>query len=159
MAASAILNNIFGMKIKMKIILSEKQINQICQHGAKTYPEECCGFLVGSSDHRGAVVRHVLPAENEHQESRRNRYTISPQDYLKAEKWADARGLQLLGFYHSHPDHPAQPSQYDLEHAWPNLVYVITEIQQGEAGQLNGFLLAPSRENFSPVPIVINKES
>ncbi len=139
----------------MKVLLSKIQTEQISRHGEKTYPEECCGILVGKMTGSAAKVMHVLPVENEREDSRHNRYTISPGAYLKAEKWAEEQGLQLLGFYHSHPDHPAQPSQYDLQHAWPNLVYLIMQIQQGHPQELNGFMLATSRERFNPITVEI----
>ena len=93
-------------------------------HGADTYPHECCGALVGRNDGVTAVV--ALP--NTTEEGPRRRFLVRPSDYREAERRATELGGELLGFYHSHPDHPARPSQYDLDHAWPTFAYVIVAV-------------------------------
>jgi proteasome lid subunit RPN8/RPN11 len=99
-------------------------------HGQETYPHECCGALVGKDDQITAVV--ALP--NTTEEGPRRRFLVRPTDYRDAERRASELGAELLGFYHSHPDHPARPSQYDLDHAWPTFAYVIVSVTgQGEA--------------------------
>src|SRR5262245_49613952 len=96
----------------------------IRRHGEETYPHECCGALVGRDGRTTVTV--ALP--NTTEEGPRRRFLVRPSDYRLAEQQASERGAELLGFYHSHPDHPARPSQYDLDHAWPNFAYVIVAV-------------------------------
>jgi proteasome lid subunit RPN8/RPN11 len=103
----------------------------IRQHGQETYPHECCGALIGRDDHAGNVV--ALP--NTTEEGPRRRFLVRPSDYRLAEARAAELGGELLGFYHSHPDHPARPSQFDLDHAWPTFAYIIVAVKgRGVAG-------------------------
>jgi proteasome lid subunit RPN8/RPN11 len=97
----------------------------IRRHGEETYPHECCGALVG----RDGRVTDVVALPNTTEEGPRRRFLVRPSDYRQAEQRATELGGELLGFYHSHPDHPAQPSQYDLDHAWPTFAYVIVSVQ------------------------------
>ena len=92
--------------------------------GLETYPHECCGALVGRSGHVTAVVALANTTE----EGPRRRFLVRPSDYREAERRATELGGELLGFYHSHPDHPAKPSQYDLDHAWPTFAYIIVAV-------------------------------
>ena len=119
----------------------------IRQHGMQTYPNECCGALIGS-DGAAKIVRHVSPLPNTTEEGARRRFLVRPSDYTQAE--ADATRLkgELLGFYHSHPDAPARPSQYDLDHAWPFFWYVIVSIQQGQPENMTVWRLADDRSQF-----------
>src|SRR5260221_1109009 len=96
----------------------------IRRHGQETYPHECCGAMVGRDGHVTGVV--ALP--NTTEEGPRRRFLVRPSDYRLAEGRARELGAELLGFYHSHPDHPARPSQYDLDHAWPTFAYVIVAV-------------------------------
>jgi proteasome lid subunit RPN8/RPN11 len=101
----------------------------IRRHGEETYPHECCGALVGRDDQ----VTDVVALPNTTEEGPRRRFLVRPSDYREAEKRATELGGELLGFYHSHPDHPARPSQFDLDHAWPTFAYVIVSVQgQGD---------------------------
>jgi proteasome lid subunit RPN8/RPN11 len=101
-------------------------------HGQETYPHECCGALIGRDNHVSEVV--ALP--NTTEEGPRRRFLVRPSDYRLAEARATELGGELLGFYHSHPDHPARPSQFDLDHAWPTFAYIIVAVKgQGVAGQ------------------------
>ena len=93
-------------------------------HGQETYPHECCGALLGRDGQVSALV--ALP--NTTEEGPRRRFLVRPTDYREAERRAAELGAELLGFYHSHPDHPARPSQYDLDHAWPTFAYVIVSV-------------------------------
>src|SRR5471030_273748 len=102
----------------------------IRRHGEETYPHECCGALVGREGRATAAV--ALP--NTTEEGPRRRFLVRPADYRLAEQRASDIGGELLGFYHSHPDHPSRPSQYDLDHAWPNFAYVIVAVAAGAAG-------------------------
>jgi proteasome lid subunit RPN8/RPN11 len=96
----------------------------IRRHGEETYPHECCGALVG----RDGRVSDVVPLPNTTEEGPRRRFLVRPSDYRDAERRASELGAELLGFYHSHPDHPARPSQYDLDHAWPTFAYIIVSV-------------------------------
>jgi proteasome lid subunit RPN8/RPN11 len=96
----------------------------IRRHGEETYPHECCGAIVG----RGDAVTGIVALPNTTEEGPRRRFLVRPSDYRLAERRATELGGELLGFYHSHPDHPAKPSQYDLDHAWPTFAYIIVSV-------------------------------
>jgi proteasome lid subunit RPN8/RPN11 len=117
----------------------------IRQHAVASYPDECCGALLGSP---GGAVREALALGNHSDEERHRRFVVTPQDYRQAEARADALGVELIGFYHSHPDHPAVPSQFDLDHAWPNLSYVIVSVRTGQDHELRSWRLRPDRSRF-----------
>lgn len=138
----------------MDFIIQPEQIALINKQGETSYPHECCGFILGQLNETAFVAMRIIPAENRRTDSLHNRYIISPQDYLQAEKLADSLKMQLIGYYHSHPDHPAVPSQYDLEHAWPNLVYAIVSVRQGKAQEISAYLLAEDRSHFDKITVV-----
>jgi len=116
----------------------------IRRHGRETYPHECCGALLG----RGAHVTGIVALPNTTEEGPRRRFLVRPSDYREAERQASELGGELLGFYHSHPDHPARPSQYDLDHAWPTFAYVIVAVAAGTAGDMTVWYLKDDRSNF-----------
>ncbi len=124
------------------------------QHGRETYPHECCGALLGEGDR----IVAIHPLSNVTTEGPRRRFRIDDQDYLTAERQASAAGLSLLGFYHSHPDHPAAPSQYDLDHAWPTFVYPIVSVMAGTPGALRAWALKADRSAFDERPIADTPE-
>jgi proteasome lid subunit RPN8/RPN11 len=132
--------------------MSERQVSMletgvaraIRRHGEETYPHECCGALVGVAGRVTAAV--ALP--NTTEEGPRRRFLVRPADYRLAEKSASERGGELLGFYHSHPDHPARPSQYDLDYAWPNFAYVIVAVASGVARDMTVWFLKEDRSSF-----------
>jgi len=113
-------------------------------HGQETYPHECCGGLIGRDDRATAIV--ALP--NTTEEGPRRRFLVRPSDYREAEKQAAALGAELLGFYHSHPDHPARPSQYDLDHAWPTFAYIIVAVAERVAKDMTVWFLKEDRSSF-----------
>jgi len=113
-------------------------------HGQETYPNECCGALIGA----GGVVSDTLALPNMTDEGPRTRFRVTPNDYRAAEKRAGEAGAELLGFYHSHPDHPARPSQYDLDHAWPFFSYVIVSVREGVSGDMTSWRLREDRSVF-----------
>ena len=113
-------------------------------HGVETYPNECCGALIGLD----GTVLETLALPNTTEEGPRRRFLVRPDDYRVAEKRAREAGLDLLGFYHSHPDHPAKPSQYDLDHAWPFFSYVIVSVMSGEDKLLTSWRLKDDRSAF-----------
>ena len=116
----------------------------IRQHGQETYPHECCGALVG----RDGVVSTIVALPNTTDEGPRRRFMVRPSDYQLAERRATELGGELLGFYHSHPDHPARPSQYDLDHAWPNFAYIIVAVASAVAGDMTVWYLQEDRSRF-----------
>src|SRR4051812_23180203 len=116
----------------------------IFRHGEETYPHECCGALVG----RGGEVVAAVALPNTTEEGPRRRFLVRPSDYRLAEARATELGGELLGFYHSHPDHPARPSQYDLDHAWPTFAYVIVAVAQGKSEQMTVWYLLEDRSRF-----------
>ena len=128
------------------LVVSDAVDHAIRRHGQETYPHECCGALVGTADRVVAVV--LLP--NTTEEGPRRRFLVRASDYRLAERRAGELGAELLGFYHSHPDHPARPSQYDLDHAWPTFAYIIVSVVDGDAalpGRSAAAGQAPTREN------------
>jgi proteasome lid subunit RPN8/RPN11 len=116
----------------------------IRRHGEETYPHECCGALVGGGNRVTATV--ALP--NTTEEGPRRRFMVRPSDYRVAEQTATELGAELLGFYHSHPDHPARPSQYDLDHAWPTFAYIIVAVAQGKSQAMTVWYLKEDRSAF-----------
>ena len=113
-------------------------------HGVETYPNECCGALIG----RDSVVTHTLALPNVTDEGPRRRFRVSDRDYLQCEKRARELGGELLGFYHSHPDHPARPSQYDLDHALPFFSYIIVAVRAGTPEDMTSWRLREDRSAF-----------
>lgn len=155
----------------MPLKLTLQHLNLIRQHGSRDYPSECCGILLGRSNgtdkeitevvslrnlrHDPAQAQEVLPLESPGAESERNRFLIDPRDQVRVEKDARARNLEVVGYYHSHPDHPARPSTYDRDHAWPCYSYVIISIEQGKAAEFNSWVLADDRSGFRLEPVEI----
>ena len=129
---------------EQRVTLGAGVADAIRRHGEQTYPHECCGALVGANGQVTAAV--ALP--NTTEEGPRRRFLVRPSDYRVAEAQASERGGELLGFYHSHPDHPARPSQYDLDHAWPNFAYVIVAVASGTAGDMTVWYLNEDRSRF-----------
>ena len=116
-------------------------------HGEETYPHECCGALIGESTSDGWRVQDAIRAGNTRTDSAHNRYNIAPLELVRIEREARRQGLGIAGFYHSHPDHPAQWSTTDFAEAhWIGCSYVITEVARGKAAVTNSFLLAGTTE-------------
>jgi proteasome lid subunit RPN8/RPN11 len=132
------------------IVLGPGVLAAVRRHGEADYPEESCGVLLGTVSGDRRRVTEASPLPNARREERRRRFLVTPEDYRAAERDADARGLALVGFYHSHPDHPARPSAYDLEHALPWHSYVVLAVAAGEAGDCTSWVLAPDRSAFQP---------
>jgi proteasome lid subunit RPN8/RPN11 len=133
------------------LLLAKKLDQEIREHGAKDYPHECCGAMLGTDGGEGGrEVRALFPLINRRDDSPRNRFSITPDDFRAAERAAADRGLDLLGWYHSHPDHPARPSEFDREHAWPWYSYVIVSVDGGVPKDLTSWLLDDDRTAFQP---------
>jgi proteasome lid subunit RPN8/RPN11 len=132
------------------ISIAEKQLAQIRAHGISDYPYECCGLLLGRYGPNGKLVSEVYPISNAREESaKRNRFLITPDELLRGEHYAISRDLEIVGFYHSHPDSPAVPSQYDLEHAWPTYSYIIVSTSVDRANDLFSWEQEPDRSRFN----------
>ncbi len=124
--------------------LADGVAREMRRHGEETYPHECCGALVG----RGTTATTAVPLPNTTEEGPRRRFLVRPSDYRQAERRASELGGELLGFYHSHPDHPARPSQYDLDHAWPTFAYIIVAVAQGSSDAMTVWYLKEDRSAF-----------
>jgi len=136
--------------------LSKDVLEKIHAHGEQAYPEEGAGFLLGV-ENGSRDVRAILPLTNSREDSaRHNRYLITPNDYLKAELEADKLGLSLLGVFHSHPDHPNHPSEFDREWAQPFFSYIITSVQSGKAIESRSWRLSEDRSRFVEEEIQTN---
>jgi len=120
---------------------------RIRQHGEETYPDECCGILLGTSDGNVRNVQSTVRCGNTRTDSPENRYHIDPRELVRAQREAHERGLDIVGFYHSHPDHPARWSPTDFEEAhWIGCSYVITSVENGKATVTNSFALTGTKE-------------
>ncbi len=134
----------------MMLFLSQEILKRIHQHGEQAYPEEGAGLLLGETKGNEQQVREIVTLTNEREgDARHNRYQLSPQDYLMGEQLADRMGLDVLGVFHSHPDHPNQPSEFDRQWAWPNFSYLITSVVQGVAVESRSWRLNEDRASFS----------
>jgi proteasome lid subunit RPN8/RPN11 len=128
--------------------LSEPIYNALRKHGEETYPHECCGVLLGRSENDVNTVEDAMRAGNTRTDAAHNRYHIAPQELIKIQRQGRERGLDIVGFYHSHPDHPAQWSKTDFAEAhWLGCSYVITAVTNGVAQQTNSFLLTGTNED------------
>jgi proteasome lid subunit RPN8/RPN11 len=129
------------------LYMSKLVYDAVRAHGEQTYPHECCGVLLGHSTPEGWQVNSAVRAGNTRTDSAHNRYQIAPVELVKIQREASRQGLDIAGFYHSHPDHPAQWSPTDFAEAhWIGCSYVITEVAQGKAQVTNSFLLAGTTE-------------
>jgi proteasome lid subunit RPN8/RPN11 len=137
------------------ILLDDEARLVIRSEGERAYPNECCGFLIGRSGEAGAkVVTEARPVRNSRErEERYHRFVIEAEEFMRAETYAREMGLELFGFYHSHPDHPAEPSDYDRENAMPFYSYIIVAIDGGTAKSLTSWELSADRAGFVNEPI------
>jgi proteasome lid subunit RPN8/RPN11 len=133
----------------MRLEITADLLKQIHQHGEKAYPSEGAGFLLGESGENMRVVTAILKLSNAREESaQHNRYLLTPQDMLRSEQEAARLGLDVIGVFHSHPDHPNQPSEFDREWAMPWFSYIITNVNQGTAAGSRSWRLSDDRAQF-----------
>lgn len=133
----------------MKMEINLGTLNRIHAHGESAYPEEGAGFMLGTVDGKHKQVSAILPLSNAREDAaRHNRYMLTPQDYMLGEQEAERLGLDVLGVFHSHPDHPDRPSEYDREWAMPWFSYVITSVQAGQAAGSRCWRLLEDRSAF-----------
>jgi len=134
--------------------LNQDLTERIRAHAAQSYPYECCGALLGAETDGGRAVRDLVMLDNQRDDSPRNRFLVRPEDVLRVENAARERGLDVLGWYHSHPDAPARPSEFDREHAWPWYSYVIVSVEAGEPRRMASWRLTDDRTRFDAEEIV-----
>jgi proteasome lid subunit RPN8/RPN11 len=128
--------------------ISRTHLQAIRDHGRQSFDEEACGVMYGRWQDGRKEVLGLQPLENSRDGQRHRRFLITPGDYQRAEAEASAKGMELLGFYHSHPNHPAYPSEYDLAHALPFFSYVILSVWEGEPKELRAFVMEEDRTRF-----------
>lgn len=145
------------------LILTSSLFQNLRQHGEETYPHECCGVLLGKFQGDDRHVSEVIRVGNTREDRPQDRYHIDPRDLVRIQRQGYERGLDIVGFYHSHPDHPARWSQTDFAEAhWLGCSYVITAVEKGKAAQTNAFLLAGTTEEdkrFDDEPIRVEQGS
>ncbi len=142
----------------MTLVLSAELLSRIQGEAERTYPEEGAGFLLGFSITRRKVVE-IFQAKNPgFQGARQNRYMIVPEEYMAAEKEADRLSMDVLGVFHSHPDHPAEPSEFDREWAQPSFSYLITSVDRGTASATRSWLLREDRSSFDEETLQVSDQ-
>jgi len=151
------------------LLLKKELSTKIGEHGAETYPHECCGALLGRDLDAAATgsgvgrapsreILELFPLINRRDDSPRNRFSVTSEDVRDAEKAARERGLDVVGWYHSHPDHPAAPSQFDRDHAWPWYSYIIVSVANGKPEKMTSWRLTDDRTQFNPEDIKLHQE-
>jgi proteasome lid subunit RPN8/RPN11 len=152
----------------MTLVLDPRHVAAIRRHGEADYPAEACGLIAGALEGEGGggrgggdrkVAVQIVPLVNQRTDSARNRYLIDPDSFRRAQEKLDRDGLDVIGVYHSHPDHTPEPSAFDREHAWPWLSYVIVGVSQGHAGDLKSWVLAEDRGVFGAETITIEERT
>jgi proteasome lid subunit RPN8/RPN11 len=149
---------------KHQLWISGELAGRIRQHGAESYPHECCGAMLGrdgsvdGGDGGPREVLELLPLTNRREDSPRNRFEVTARDVLDADKAAQQRGLEIVGWYHSHPDHPARPSEYDREHAWPWYSYVIVSVEKGTPKDMRSWRLKEDRTGYEEENVAVRRK-
>jgi proteasome lid subunit RPN8/RPN11 len=150
----------FTMSEALELWIAAELAEKIREHGVETYPYECCGALLGT-DHdvlandpnqesrkASREVLSLFPLVNRRDDSPRNRFAVTADDVREAEKAASAQGLEVIGWYHSHPDHPAKPSDFDRDHAWPWYSYIIVSVHAGVPQDITSWRLKDDRSGY-----------
>lgn len=144
----------------MAIKVRQRHLESIRRHGESTFPDECCGLLLGRLvDGEKIIEATYLVANAKEEGSKHNRFLIPPQAVLKGERYAREKKLEVLGFYHSHPNAEARPSQFDLDHAWPFYSYLIVSVKNRKAQEINSWKMAADRSRFDVESIVQLEDS
>lgn len=137
--------------MKARVSVAPGALEQMRKHAASTYPQECCGFLIGRDDAGGRRISRAQSASNQVDAERERRYVIPPEELRRLERELDGTDDRVLGFYHSHPDHPARPSEFDRSHAWPWYTYIILSTSSRGSAGVGAFELDPDSLSFSEV--------
>ena len=136
------------------LVLPADLRRRIESEGVAAYPNECCGILIGRDLDGRRLVERLEAGQNVFAaDERYHRFSIDPRVQMRAERAAEAEGKAVLGFYHSHPDHPARPSEYDREHAWPYYSYVIVAVAKGKPADVTSWVLDDRTNQFAAQPI------
>ena len=138
------------------IVVAENHLDEMRAHGEQDYPFECCGLLLGNftGDGRKDVVETYAISNAREEAAKRNRFLIRPEELMRGEKYAREKGLDVIGFYHSHPDDRAVPSRYDLEHAWPTYSYIVVSVEDTRAVDLRSWEMEADRSRFNAEEIL-----
>lgn len=140
----------------MQVELTQALQARIIEQMEGTYPNEGGGFLLGTPSESVITIADITQVENVFEEEEQfHRYAMTPQDWMRLEDEADARGYTLVGYYHSHPNAPAVPSEYDREHALPNFVYIITSVREGKAVEMRVWRLRADRSAFDESTLTV----
>jgi proteasome lid subunit RPN8/RPN11 len=142
----------------MRLHITQEILERIHLHGEQAYPEEGAGLLLGDSEGTRSQVKEILPLTNAREEGARyNRYQLTPEDYLQGEQLAEDLGFSVLGVFHSHPDHPNRPSDFDRQWAWPNFSYLITSVIGGRVSQSRSWRLREDRTAFNEEELAVEQ--
>lgn len=139
----------------LTLIISKADLDEIIRHASETYPEECCGLLVGRKEDERKIVAKVIKSKNVYVGDRRRRYVVDPLDIYNAENDAEKHGLMLIGAYHSHPDYPARPSAYDTEVAWPSMSYLIVSVYNNKPEKVTVWTFDKKNKEFLEESITV----
>jgi len=137
---------------RTSVILPDATIADMHAHASLTFPEECCGLLLGNFEEQSKIKRVIESKRMDNvfvKEERYHRYTIDPTEFMKAESKAESRDLEVVGVYHSHPNAPAKPSQFDMSNAWPALSYIVIEVRESKPVETKSWLLKDDRSEFA----------
>jgi proteasome lid subunit RPN8/RPN11 len=139
----------------LALILADSLYRQIEEEGVRAFPNECCGVIIGRDEKPNRIVERLQVLTNSFEaQEQYHRFRLDPKEYIEVEKTAGAEGKLVLGFYHSHPDHPARPSEYDRQHGWPFYSYVIVSIMKRQPADMTSWLLDEATEQFVQEEIV-----
>ena len=127
------------------VVIEQKPLDEMYADALRSFPDECCGFFFGNEIGQERIITNILTVDNSKEGDKRRRFEIAPKDYLDAERFADENELQLLGVYHSHPNHPAVPSEHDRIAAQPYFSYIIISVKENEIADIRSWQL---NENF-----------
>ena len=139
----------------MVLRLRSVGMEEVHRHLCRAYPEEGCGALIGHETPGAREITCIVGLENRAGADRRRRFLIVPEQFLDADRRARAASLEVLGFFHSHPDAPGEPSSFDLEHAWDYYSYLIVSVSEGAVVASRAWRLRPDRSGFDPEPLEI----
>jgi len=135
--------------------ISRNILKEIYDHTESSYPNECCGLMIGTMEGDTRTVHTFRKCRNLNTERSRDRYDMDPRDMLKAQREFEGSPWDIIGIYHSHPDHPSRPSQTDTDRAWPDYSYIIVSVQQGTVASANSWILNEAERKFCEEPLVI----
>ena len=127
------------------LIIEQKPLDEMNEDALRSFPDECCGFFFGNEIGKERIITNILTVDNSKEGDKRRRFEIAPKDYLDAERFADENELQLLGVYHSHPNHPAVPSEHDRIAAQPYFSYIIISVKESRIADIRSWQL---NDNF-----------